>query len=144
MRIAKPLWHEGLILTQQHFQQQDRWAEFALRQYACAAMAQPWGTLGVEIDEEALSTGRLKLARLRLCFPDGTPIDTTVAAVTPMMMRRAPQIMQPRNAIVRISASRADAESMAISVVILHFTYACVEQWPELTLTRRAHVNHAR
>ncbi|WP_186168841.1 type VI secretion system baseplate subunit TssK, partial [Burkholderia gladioli] len=83
MRIAKPLWHEGLILTQQHFQQQDRWAEFALRQYACTAMAQPWGTLGVEIDEEALSTGRLKLARLRLCFPDGTPIDTTVADTLP-------------------------------------------------------------
>ncbi|MBR8070474.1 type VI secretion system baseplate subunit TssK [Burkholderia cenocepacia] len=83
MRIAKPLWHEGLILTQQHFQQQDRWAEFALRQYASAAMAQPWGTLAVEVDEEALSTGRLKLTRLRLVFPDGTPIDTTVADTLP-------------------------------------------------------------
>ncbi|GBH25763.1 type VI secretion system baseplate subunit TssK [Burkholderia vietnamiensis] len=83
MRIDKPLWHEGLILTQQHFQQQDRWAEFALRQYASAAIAEPWGPLAVEIDEEALATSRLKLTRLRLCFPDGPPIDTTIADSLP-------------------------------------------------------------
>jgi type VI secretion system protein ImpJ len=83
MRIEKPLWQEGLILTQQHFQQQDRWATFALRQYASAAMANPWGTLTVEIDEEALPTGRLKLSRLRLRFPDGTPIDTAITDAVP-------------------------------------------------------------
>lgn len=83
MRIDKPLWHEGLILTQQHFQQQDRWAGFAMQQLAGAAVAEPWGALGVEIDEEALATGRLKLTRLKLRFPDGTPVDTTVADTIP-------------------------------------------------------------
>ncbi|RQR49650.1 type VI secretion system baseplate subunit TssK [Burkholderia sp. Bp9126] len=83
MRIDKPLWHEGLILTQQHFQQQDRWAGFAMQQFATAAIAEPWGTLGVEVDEEALATGRLKLTRLKLRFPDGTPIDTTLADALP-------------------------------------------------------------
>lgn len=83
MRIDKPLWHEGLILTQQHFQQQDRWAAFAFQQFATAALAQPWGTLGVEVDEEALATARLKLTRLKLRFPDGTPIDTTLADALP-------------------------------------------------------------
>ncbi|MBR8311958.1 type VI secretion system baseplate subunit TssK [Burkholderia dolosa] len=83
MRIDKPLWHEGLILTQQHFQQQDRWAGFAMQQLAGAALAEPWGALGVEIDEEALATGRLKLTRLKLRFPDGTPVDTTVADTIP-------------------------------------------------------------
>ncbi len=83
MRIDKPLWHEGLILTQQHFQQQDRWGGFAMQQLASAALAEPWGTLGVEVDEEALATGRLKLARLKLRFQDGTPIDTTVADTLP-------------------------------------------------------------
>jgi len=43
MRIDKPLWHDGLILSQQHFQQQDRWAEFALQQFVAAAFADPWG-----------------------------------------------------------------------------------------------------
>ncbi|WP_250494348.1 type VI secretion system baseplate subunit TssK [Caballeronia sp. GAWG1-1] len=83
MRIEKPLWHEGLILTQQHFQQQDRWNEFALRQVATAALAQPWGTLSVEVDEDALASGRFKLTRLKLRFPDGTPIDTTLAQALP-------------------------------------------------------------
>ncbi|CAN0626545.1 type VI secretion system protein ImpJ [Burkholderia multivorans] len=83
MRIEKPLWHEGLILTQQHFQQQERWAGFALRQFASASLAEPWGTLAVEVDEEALATGRLKFSRLKLCFPDGTPIDTAVADALP-------------------------------------------------------------
>ncbi|MGN6669410.1 MAG: type VI secretion system baseplate subunit TssK [Trinickia sp.] len=83
MRIDKPLWHEGLILTQQHFQQQERWAAFAMHQFSSAALAEPWGTLDVEVDEEALTTGRLKLTRLKLRFPDGTPVDTTVADVIP-------------------------------------------------------------
>lgn len=83
MRIEKPLWHEGLILTQQHFQQQDRWNGFALQQLASAIAVSPWGTLNVDVDEEALASGRLKLTRLRLRFPDGTPVDTTVADTLP-------------------------------------------------------------
>lgn len=83
MRIDKPLWHEGSILTPQHFQQQERWAGFAMQQFATATLAEPWGTLGVEVDEEALATGRLKLTRLKLRFPDGTPVDTTVADALP-------------------------------------------------------------
>ncbi|WP_439889633.1 type VI secretion system baseplate subunit TssK [Ralstonia sp. 25C] len=83
MRIDKPLWHEGLILTQQHFQQQERWNAFAQHQLAAAALTEPWGTLAVEVDEEALAAGRLKLSRLKVRLPDGTPIDTTVADALP-------------------------------------------------------------
>jgi type VI secretion system protein ImpJ len=83
MRIDKPLWHEGLILTQQHFQQQERWAAFSTQQLAAASLAEPWGTLGVEVDEEALAAGRLRLTRLTLRFPDGTPVDTTLADALP-------------------------------------------------------------
>ncbi|RFU45012.1 type VI secretion system baseplate subunit TssK [Paraburkholderia sp. DHOC27] len=83
MRIDKPLWHEGLILNQQQFQQQDRWTSFIHRQFAEAAIAEPWGTLDVEIDEEALRNGRLKLTRLKLRFPDGTVFDTSVTDALP-------------------------------------------------------------
>ena len=83
MRIHKPLWLEGLILAQQHFQQQDRYTGFAMQQLATAALACAWGTLDVAIDEEALEAGRLKLTALSLRFPDGTPIDTTVADALP-------------------------------------------------------------
>ncbi len=84
MRIDKPLWHEGLILAQQHFQQQDRYTAFAMQQFANAALASAWGTLAVAIDEEALDAGRLKLTALKLRFPDGTPIDTTIADALPV------------------------------------------------------------
>ncbi|AKC68526.1 type VI secretion system baseplate subunit TssK [Pandoraea oxalativorans] len=83
MRIDKPLWQEGLILSPQHFQQQDRWAAFSLQQMASGVVAAPWGTLEVAVDEQALDAGRLKLSRLKLRFADGTPIDTTLADALP-------------------------------------------------------------
>jgi len=83
MRIDKPLWHEGLILSQQHFQQQERWTDFVHRQFASVAIAEPWGACEVRIDEEALSNWRLKLTNLKLRFPDGTLIDTSVTDVLP-------------------------------------------------------------
>lgn len=83
MRIDKPLWHEGLILTQQHFQQLERWTAFSMQQLATVMLAQPWGVLDIEVDEEALATGRLKLSRIKLRFPDGTPVDTTVTDTLP-------------------------------------------------------------
>lgn len=83
MRIDKPLWQEGLILNQQQFQQQERWTDFVHRQFASAAIAEPWGTLGVEMDEEALANGRLKFTRLKLRFPDGTLFDTSVSDALP-------------------------------------------------------------
>jgi type VI secretion system protein ImpJ len=104
MRIDKPLWHEGLILTQQHFQQQERWAGFALRQFATAALAEPWGTLGVEVDEEALATGRLKLTRLKLRFPDGTPVDTTVADALPLARDLTQGVPADRQSVVVLAA----------------------------------------
>ncbi|SAK55618.1 type VI secretion protein [Caballeronia hypogeia] len=104
MRIDKPLWHEGLILTQQHFQQQERWTEFALRQFTTTALAQPWGTLGVEVDEEALAAGRFRLSRLKLRFPDGTPIDTTVAHALPPARDLSRDIDADRQSVTVLAA----------------------------------------
>ncbi|VVE17014.1 type VI secretion system-associated protein [Pandoraea cepalis] len=83
MRIEKPLWQEGVILAPQHFQQQERWTRFSLQQMVSEVLSAPWGTLDVDIDEQALAAGRLKLNRLKLRFPDGTPVDTTLADALP-------------------------------------------------------------
>lgn len=83
MRIEKPLWHEGLILSQHHFQQQERWLDFVHRQTASLVLAEPWGMLEAAIDEDALRASRLKLERLRLRFPDGTLIDSTTTDPLP-------------------------------------------------------------
>lgn len=83
MRIDKPLFHEGLILTQQHFQHLGLYGDFMLNKIAAACIAEPWGTQGIGIDEEILATGRLKLTQLKLRFPDGALIDSTVADALP-------------------------------------------------------------
>jgi type VI secretion system protein ImpJ len=103
MRINKPLWQEGLILTQQHFQQQDRWTGFALQQFASASIAEPWGMLSVAVDEEALATGRMKLEQLKGRFPDGTPVDTTVADALPPA-RDLTQLSADRQSVVVLAA----------------------------------------
>jgi type VI secretion system protein ImpJ len=103
MRINKPLWHEGLVLTQQHFQQQDRWTGFALHQFATASVAEPWGMLGIAVDEEALATGRMKLEQLKGRFPDGTPVDTTVADALPPA-RDLTQVGAERQSVVVFAA----------------------------------------
>jgi type VI secretion system protein ImpJ len=83
MRIDKPLWHEGVTLRHHHLQQQEQWIGFAHRQFASAAIVDGWGTLSVRIDEDLLTTGRLKISALKLRFPDGTPFDTAVADSLP-------------------------------------------------------------
>ena len=104
MRIDKPLWHEGLILTQQHFQQQDRWAGFAMQQFATAALAEPWGAVSVELDNEALASGRLKPTRLRLRFPDGTPVDTTLSDAIPPARDLTQGVPADRQTVVVLAA----------------------------------------
>ncbi|WP_322009536.1 type VI secretion system baseplate subunit TssK [Paraburkholderia sp. J12] len=103
MRIDKPLWQDGLILTPQHFQQQDRWTGFALQQLAGASIAEPWGMLGVAVDEEALATGRIRLEQLKGRFPDGTPFDTTVADALPPA-RDLGEVSAGRQSVVVLAA----------------------------------------
>jgi len=83
MRTFKPLWHEGLILTPQHFQQQEQWLNVAHRQFASLAIAEPWGIVDVQLDEDTLAVGRLALTRLKLRLPDGTLIDSSATDVLP-------------------------------------------------------------
>ena len=104
MRIDKPLWYEGLILNQQQFQQQDRWTDFVHRQFASAAIAEPWGTLEVAIDEEALPNGRLRLTRLKLRFPDGTLFDTSVSDVLPSARDLAQGLSPDTQSVVVLAA----------------------------------------
>lgn len=114
MRIDKPLWHEGLILSQQHFQQQDRWIGFATQQLASVALADPWGTLGIEVDEEALATGRVKLTLLKLRFPDGTPVDTTVADSLPPardLVRGVPDELQTVTVLAALALPDANGSN---------------------------------
>ncbi len=104
MRTFKPLWHEGLILTPQHFQQQEQSINFTHQQFASLTVAEPWGVIDVQIDEEMLDAGRLSLTRLKLRFPDGTLIDSSVTDVLPRPRDLSRDIAADRQSVVVVAA----------------------------------------
>ncbi|MBT2337756.1 MULTISPECIES: type VI secretion system baseplate subunit TssK [Pseudomonas] len=76
MKIDRPLWASGTLLSAQQFQQQARWESWANEQLAHLALAHPWGVRAVAFDPQALRLGKLKATRLQLRMPDGTLIDS--------------------------------------------------------------------
>lgn len=76
MKIDRPLWTSGTLLSAQQFQQQARWEAWANEQLASLALAHPWGVKAVEFDTHALRLGKLKATRLSVRMPDGSPLDS--------------------------------------------------------------------
>ncbi|KPN90932.1 type VI secretion system baseplate subunit TssK [Pseudomonas nunensis] len=76
MKIDRPLWAAGALLSPQQFQQQARWEAWANEQLAHLTLAHPWGVQALGFDLEALRLGKLKATQLRLRMPDGTWVDT--------------------------------------------------------------------
>lgn len=76
MKIDRPLWAAGALLSPQQFQQQARWEAWANECLARLSLVHPWGVQGVAFDLQALRLGKLKATRLCLRMPDGTLIDT--------------------------------------------------------------------
>jgi len=80
----KPVWSEGLLLSQHHMQQQDRYHEALLRDRLRAITHYGWGITELEIDERGFAAGQFKLRRFAAIWPDGTSIscgDGTEVAV---------------------------------------------------------------
>lgn len=74
MTLKKPIWTEGLFVTQHHFQQADRYHECLLDERLRALGPHMWGIQSIELDERALGSGQLKVRELVGIMPDGTPI----------------------------------------------------------------------
>jgi len=83
MKIARPLWAQGIFMTPQHFQQQALWERFADERTARLASPDPWGVREVAFDKQALSYDRLQLTTLDARLPDGALVDTETADQLP-------------------------------------------------------------
>lgn len=83
MKIYRPLWNEGALLSPQQFQQQSEWESFRSAGGSSLASPFPWGTEKVELDEGLLSSGLIQVRHLRLWLPDGTLIDTLSSDLPP-------------------------------------------------------------
>lgn len=91
MKISRPLWATGMMLSPQMFQQQARWEAHTNQCLASLALTHPWGVLAAVFDRDALRLGKLKAQHLRVRLQDGTLIDTDCADHLPPALDLATQ-----------------------------------------------------
>ena len=75
MKIYRPLWNEGALLSPQQFQQQAEWESFRSAGVSALASPFPYGIEKVEFDDRLLSSGLIQILQLRLWLEDGSLID---------------------------------------------------------------------
>ncbi|CAN5818937.1 type VI secretion system baseplate subunit TssK [soil metagenome] len=73
MKLLSPLvWHEGMHLSQHHFQAQSRYFEDLAAFTLSHLSPGPWGLLEIGLDHGALSNGTAAILHARGVLPDGT------------------------------------------------------------------------
>ncbi|HMR29811.1 MAG TPA: type VI secretion system baseplate subunit TssK [Geminicoccaceae bacterium] len=65
------LWHEGMLLAPQHFQEAAHRTEALLAYRLAAACPYPWGIARLVIDQAALVGGLLRVEQVEAVLPDG-------------------------------------------------------------------------
>jgi type VI secretion system protein ImpJ len=105
----KPIWTEGLLVSQHHFQQQDRYHESLLRERLQAVTHFAWGITELEIDERALASSQFKLKRLAAIWPDGETVRCGEGTDEPAPSPRSFESLFP-----------ADARKLEIHLALAH------------------------
>jgi type VI secretion system protein ImpJ len=82
-------WHEGMFLTPQHLQQNDRHRDAVLAQILRALSPHHHGVVAMELDQLALAQGACAIARIEAIMPDGTPVAVLSADDLPPARRFA-------------------------------------------------------
>jgi type VI secretion system protein ImpJ len=72
---SKIIWSEGMFLRPQHFQQNDRYFEALIEDRCSSLRPYSWGIVELQINEEALSLGKIEIASCRAILPDGTTVN---------------------------------------------------------------------
>lgn len=68
-------WAEGMLLTPQHFQQNDIHWNSVLQHRLRGLSAHHWGVIDMEMDTGQLNVNSVLVTKLRCVFPDGTAYD---------------------------------------------------------------------
>ncbi|MRI32671.1 type VI secretion system baseplate subunit TssK [Endozoicomonas sp. OPT23] len=77
----RAVWLEGMFLSPQHFQQQERYLKQFTRQIMNQAAGHPTGFSSLLIDGEQLAIGRVMLRQCSGILPDATPFELNAAIV---------------------------------------------------------------
>ncbi|HEY2730661.1 MAG TPA: type VI secretion system baseplate subunit TssK [Polyangia bacterium] len=65
------VWSEGMLVSPQHFQQQDLYHERLLGQRIAALAPYPWGVVAIDVDAGALGSDQLRITKFVGTLPDG-------------------------------------------------------------------------
>jgi type VI secretion system protein ImpJ len=68
-------WHEGMLLSPQHFQQADRRAEALIHYRVRATGPHAWGVRHLSIDPVRLVNGTFQILEIEALLPDGTVVN---------------------------------------------------------------------
>lgn len=77
----KVVWSEGMFLSPQHFQQQERYLENYVRELNEQTGLRTFGFSQIAIDSALLKIGKFGLKQAKGLFPDGTPFELKEALV---------------------------------------------------------------
>ena len=83
----KVSWSEGLFLSPQMFQQQERYLELQTHRRCEPLGPLYWGFQALAIETGALASGRLELTHARGVWPDGLAFDVPSLAAAPAALR---------------------------------------------------------
>lgn len=103
-RLQRVLWHEGMLLLPQHFQQADRHLETRLATLLALAQRHHAGFIRLQVDSEALGNQQLKLVEAVGILPDGLPFDLPLGDAAPAARPIALQPGQDRLAVYLAAA----------------------------------------
>lgn len=108
MKIYRPLWNEGALLSPQQFQQQAEWESFSRAGLSTLTSPFPWGVERVELNDALLTSGRIQVQTLRLWLPDGTLVDTQNSDLPP----------EPRE-VALPDSGRADSVTVLVALPVM-------------------------
>lgn len=83
MKIYRPLWKEGTLLSPQQFQQQAAWESFRSAGISALVTPFPWGVEKIAFNDSLLTSGLLQISQLRLWLDDGSLIDAQISDLPP-------------------------------------------------------------
>src|ERR1700712_993222 len=72
--LQRIVWSEGMLMSPQHFQQQDSYHEALLHERLAAVAPFTWGLLELELDARALETGQVAVRGFAGILPGGTAL----------------------------------------------------------------------
>jgi type VI secretion system protein ImpJ len=104
-------WHEGMLLTPQHFQQNAARFELLLQYTSLLASPFCWGVRSLMLDGKALPSGMIRVERLEALLPDGTLIDYDSESRKELSINLAARADEARLSPIAIYAVLPDRES---------------------------------